>query len=82
VRSVAPVRNEVQTPQYKAEVPVVYPGAERPMTEDELRTSLGSGEGHAVKDCRIVTGCRNQYEAMPDGILKSKPLPHVEANAR
>jgi mono/diheme cytochrome c family protein len=44
LRSIAPVRNEVQTPQYKAEMPIQpYPGAERPMTDDDLRDPVKRG---------------------------------------
>lgn len=44
LRSVPPIRNEVQIPEYKAEMPVhPYPGADGPMTEDDLRDPIKRG---------------------------------------
>jgi mono/diheme cytochrome c family protein len=44
LRSVAPVRNEVQIPEYRAEMPVnPYPGADGPMTADDLRDPIKRG---------------------------------------
>jgi len=44
LRSVPPVRNEVQTPEYKSDMPVApYPGADGPMTADDLRDPVKLG---------------------------------------
>jgi mono/diheme cytochrome c family protein len=44
MRSVTPIRNEVQAPVYKAAMPdVSYPGGDKAMTEDELRDPVKRG---------------------------------------
>jgi len=44
MRSVAPIRNDVQPPVYKAQqVAYLYPGAEKPMSEDDLRDPVKRG---------------------------------------
>src|SRR5262249_18861514 len=44
LRSVPAIRNEVQTPNYKAaQAPEVFPGAEKPMTEDALNDPVKRG---------------------------------------
>ena len=44
VRSVAPIRNQVEGPVYKMEqVPYTFPGAEKPMSEADLRDPVKRG---------------------------------------
>ena len=44
MRSVAPLRNQVEPPVYKMQqVPYLYPGAEKPMSEDDLRDPVKRG---------------------------------------
>lgn len=44
LRTIPPVRNQVQTPVYKAEMPkVVVPGGEQPMTAEQLKDPLQRG---------------------------------------
>src|SRR6266576_3556521 len=35
-----------------------------------------------IEDRRVVTGRAAQHEAMPDGVLKTQPLPGVEDHAK
>ncbi len=44
IRSVAPIRNQVEGPLYKArQIPNLFPGAEKPMSENDLRDPVKRG---------------------------------------
>jgi mono/diheme cytochrome c family protein len=64
VRTIAPVRNEVQPPVYKApaEAPLV-PGAERPIEEGDLRDPVKRGFYLAT-----IAHCMECHARRPDGV--------------
>jgi cytochrome c553 len=64
VRSVTPVRNEVQPPVYRAPShPELIPGAEKPMSEEELRDP-GFNRGFYLA---TIAHCMECHARRPDG---------------
>jgi len=68
VRSVAPIRNEVQSPIYRAPTEVnLVPGAERPIEESTLRDPVQRGFYLAT-----IAHCMDCHARRPDGVYDFK----------
>jgi mono/diheme cytochrome c family protein len=68
VRSVAPIRNEVQSPIYRAPTEVnLVPGAERPIEESTLRDPVQRGFYLAT-----IAHCMDCHARRPDGVYTSR----------
>src|SRR5262249_47755567 len=68
VRSVAPIRNEVQAPTYKAPMQeFLIPGAERPIEESTLRDPVRRGFYLAT-----IAHCMECHARRPDGVYDFK----------
>jgi len=68
VRSVAPIRNEVQVPTYKAPMQeFLIPGAERPIEESALRDPVRRGFYLAT-----IAHCMECHARRPDGVYDFK----------
>jgi mono/diheme cytochrome c family protein len=64
ILSVPAVRNEVQTPSYKAEIKyTLVPGAEKPMAEEDLRDPVKRGFYLAT-----IGHCMECHARRPDGV--------------
>ncbi len=68
IRSVQPVRNEVQAPSYKAAMKFeLIPGAEKPIAEDDLRDPVKRGFYLAT-----IAHCMECHARRPDGVRDYK----------
>jgi mono/diheme cytochrome c family protein len=64
IRSASAVRNEVQTPSYKADMKfTLIPGADKPMSDEDLRDSVKRGFYLAT-----IAHCMECHARRPDGV--------------